>query len=92
MGDKTACNFLNLFCDFASLYNELNSDFAPITTHEKNLATLFAARQVQTWVVKRTTSLFNSFRSNVVKQVARFHFCVVRFIVTPMSKIYTREC
>ena len=38
-----------------------------------NLATLFVARQVRTWVVKRTTSLLNSFCSNFTKQVA--HFC-----------------
>ena len=41
------------------------------TTHEKNLATLFVARQVRTSVVKHATSLINSFCSNVAKQVAR---------------------
>ena len=37
-----------------------------------NLATLFAARQVRTWLVKRATSVFNSFCSNFAKPVARF--------------------
>ena len=37
-----------------------------------NLATLFIARQVRTWVVKRATSVFNWFCSNVAKRVARF--------------------
>ena len=41
------------------------------TTHEKNFATLFVARQVRTSVVKHATSLINSFCSNVAKQVAR---------------------
>ena len=37
-----------------------------------NLATLFLARQVRTWVVKCVISLFNLVCSNVAKQVARF--------------------
>ena len=39
---------------------------------KKNLATLFVARQVRTWVEKRATSLYNSFGNNVARQVARF--------------------
>ena len=42
-----------------------------------NLATLFLARQVRTWVVKCATSLFNLGCSNVAKQVARFWLPVV---------------
>ena len=49
--------------------NELNIDVAPFTTLGKNLATLFGARQVRTWVVKRATLLVNWFSSNVAKQV-----------------------
>ena len=45
---------------FATLMsNELNSDVARFTTHEKNLATLFAARHVRKKVVKRATMLQN---------------------------------
>ena len=33
--------------------------------------TWFIAKEVWTWVVKRVTSLFNSFCSNVAKQIAR---------------------
>ena len=36
------------------------------------LATSFVERQVCTWVVKRASLLFNSFCSNVAKQVSRF--------------------
>ena len=52
--------------------NELKSDVARFTTHEKNLATLFVARQVRTWVEKRATSLYNSFGNNIARQVAPF--------------------
>ena len=47
-----------------------------LSTLYKNLSqpatTWFVARQVWTWVVKRATSLLNSFYSNVAKQVTRF--------------------
>ena len=39
---------------------------------EKNFATLFVAKQVRNFLVERATSLFNSFCSKVLKQVARF--------------------
>ena len=39
------------------MQNELNSDVARFTTHEKNLATSFAARHVRKKVVKRATML-----------------------------------
>ena len=54
------------------MQNELKSDVARFTTHENNLATVFLARQGRTWVVKRATSLFSLFCSNVAKLVARF--------------------
>ena len=49
-------------------------DFYPIRSQysRKLQQPLFVARQVWMWVVKRATSLFNSFCSNVAKQVARF--------------------
>lgn len=50
----------------------LSSQVLPPT--KTNLATLFFARQVRTWVVKHATSLFNSFRSKATKQVAGFSF------------------
>ena len=62
-----------------NVLNELNSNVARFTTNEKNLAILFVTRQVRTAVIKRETSLFNSFCSNVSKQVARFF--VARLIV-----------
>lgn len=62
-----------------NVLNELNGNVARFTTNGKNLATLFVTRQVRTAVVKRETSLFNSFGSNVSKQVARFF--VARFTV-----------
>ena len=48
---------------FVTLQDELNSD-------EKNLATLFVARQLRMSVVKYATSLYSSFCLNVAKQVA----------------------
>ena len=50
-------------CFATLLQNELNSDVARKTTHEKKPCNLIFATQVQTWVVniKRPTSLFNSF-------------------------------
>ena len=66
-------------CFVKLVLNELNSNVARFTTYEKNLATLFVTRQVRTSVVKRETSLSNSFCSNVSKQDARFF--VARFTV-----------
>ena len=78
---------LNLICIQKSatcfvklVLNELNSNDVRFTTYEKSLATLFVTRQVRTSVVKRETSLFNSFCSNVSKQAARFFFAA-RFTV-----------
>ena len=56
-------------CFATFLQNELNSDVARYTTHIKPVL-----QQIR--VVKRATSLFNSFCSNVAKQVARFLFPV----------------
>ena len=58
-GQQTTCN---LFC-------ELNSVLSPT---EKNLATFIVANKVGMWEVKRATSPFNLFCSNVAKQEARF--------------------
>ena len=51
------------------LQNELNSDVARFTTHIKPVLQQI---RLLTWLVKRPTSLFNSFCRNVAKQVARF--------------------
>ena len=47
----------------------LTSQKTVFTQHAK---TWLDARQVWTWVVKRTTSLFNSLCTNITKQVALF--------------------
>ena len=52
----------NLFC-------ELNSVLSPT---EKNLATFIVAKKVRMCGVKRATSPFNLFFSNVAKQEAHF--------------------
>ena len=62
-------------CFVKLVLNELKSNVTRFTTYEKNLVTLFVTRQVRTSVVKRETSLSNSFCSNVSKQVARFFCC-----------------
>ena len=77
------------------LQNELNSDVARFTTHEKNPATLFVARQARRSVVKRATSLFSSFCRNIAKQVARFTLPVLPQLqglsVTNFTKFLTVE-
>ena len=57
------------------LQKELNSDVERFTTHVRT----FLARFVS-WVVKRATSLFNSFCGNVAKQVARLLLPVLLLI------------
>ena len=64
----------------------MNSDVARFTTLEKNLATLFVAGQFRTWLVKRATSLFDLFCSNVAKQFTRFF--VARFSVALVKSRY----
>ena len=66
----------NLSCNVAA--NELNSDVARFTTH---VQTCLATNQVvDRWVVKRATSLFNSFCSDVAKQVACFLLPVFAYL------------
>ena len=63
----------------------LNSHVARfITQVKKNFETSFVGRHVRKSVVKPATSLFNSFCSNVAKQVARFF--VARFTVALVIK------
>ena len=76
----TCCVFYqpkaNLFCskwrnshvwrDSCVILSNQKFEFTQLAT------TLFVTRQVWTWVVKRATSLFNMFCSNVAKQVACF--------------------
>ena len=59
------------------LQNELNSDVARFTTHEKNPATLFVARQARRSVVKRATSLFNFCKTSCTFFAARFTVALV---------------
>lgn len=60
----------NLFC-------ELNSVLSPT---EKKLATFIVANKVGMWEVKRATSPFNLFCSNVAKQEARFFLPVLLWL------------
>ena len=53
-------------CFATLLQNELNSNFVLQPT-KNNLATLFVARQVRTWVVRRATSPFESFSSKTLQ-------------------------
>ena len=84
---STFCNKLCKCCAFYGLKANLfcsnwrNSsvwrDSRVILSNQKSVftelaATFFFLRQVWTWVVKRATSLFNLFCSNVAKQVALF--------------------
>ena len=58
-------------------------------TSNKKRATLFVARQVRTRVLQRATSLFNSFCSNVAKQIARF---LLPFYPTLKADTHERFC
>ena len=65
---KRAIENVQLVLRLCCKTSELNSDVARsqvLPATKTNLATLFVARQVRTWVVKHATSLFNSFCSNV---------------------------
>ena len=79
----TCCAFYqpkaNLFCskwqsDVTSLYGVTPAYFYAIRSQysRKLQQALFVARQVWVWVVKRVTSLFNTFGSNGYIFVARF--------------------
>ena len=62
----------NLFCKIAAKCVEY-SDIARFTTHVQTpFNNLIYCKTGFMWVVKRATSVFNSFCSNVAKQVARF--------------------
>ena len=70
---------INLFCskwqsDVTSLYGVTPAYFYAIRSQysRKLQQALFVARQVWVWVVKRVTSLFNTFGSNGHIFVARF--------------------
>ena len=64
-------------CFATLLRNELNSDVTRFTTHVETHLVTNEVSNVFAWVVKRATSLFNSFCSNVAKQVACFFFLLV---------------
>ena len=53
------------------LQNDLNSNVAPFTTHEKNLI-LLQDMHDRTWAVKRTKWLFHLSCSNAAKKIVRF--------------------
>ena len=60
-------------CLATLLKNELNSDVLPVLPPAfKPVDNLICCKTGLTWVVKRATSLFNSFYSNVARQVVRF--------------------
>ena len=65
-------------CFATLLQNELNRDVVRFTTH---VQTCLATNQVvDRWVVKGATSLFNSFCSDVAKQVACFLLPVFAYL------------
>ena len=89
---KKQQNTCNLFCSI--LPNELNSDDARLTAHVRTcLAANKVARFFLSWVVKRTTSLFNSFCINVAKQVNRFSLPISLYLTKqgtgPMTSVLT---
>ena len=61
---------------------ELNSDVARFTTHIKPVLQQIRLLAGLMWVVKRATSLFNSFYSNVARQVADFLLPVFPYLKT----------
>ena len=65
-------------CLATLLQNELNSNVARFTTHEKKTLRplIFVARQVGTWVVKRTTSLLTRFAAMLQNRLHVFGFPV----------------
>ena len=70
-------NGLPKMCDLFSvvtlLQNKLKSDVAHFTTHVRTcLEQRIRLQGLFSWVIKRTTSLFDSFYSKVAKQVAHF--------------------
>ena len=54
-------------CVATLLQNELTEDVARFTTHIKHVVQQIRLLRFTTWVVKRTTSLFNSICSNYCK-------------------------
>ena len=61
-------------CFVTFLENELNSDVARCTIHAVTKNQQIRLQGFISWVVKRATSLFNSFCGKVVKKVASFLF------------------
>ena len=59
-------------CHATMLQNELISDVARFTIHNKPVLQQIRLLTGLNWVIKRATSLFNLFYSNVAKQVTRF--------------------
>ena len=60
-------------CFVTLLKNKLKSDVAHFTTHFQTcLEQQIRLQGLFSWVIKSTTSLFNSFCSKVAKQVAHF--------------------
>ena len=71
---KETCN---LYYNVTLLQNESINDVARFATHIKPVLKQIRFVAGLMWVVKRATSLFNSFRSNGARQVACFF--VARF-------------
>ena len=59
-------------CHATMLQNELINDVARFTIHNKPVLQQIRLLTGLNWVIKRVTSLFNLFCSNVAKQVTRF--------------------
>ena len=69
---KKSSTIFCVTCLATLLQNELYGDVAQFTTHIKPVLQQIRLLTGFNEVVKRATSLFNSFCSNVAKQVARF--------------------
>ena len=69
-------------CFATLLQTKLNSDVARFTTYVRPCLAIKEIRLqgLFSWVVKRATSLFNSFCSHVAKQIARFLLPVLPFL------------
>ena len=70
--DEKTGNKKRATCFATLLQNELNSDDAGLQPMFKPVNNLICCKTDLMWVIKRATSLFNLFCSNVAKQVARF--------------------
>ena len=83
----------NLFCNSAAKQVEYRCCPFYHAPSKTNLATFFVGRQVRSWVVKRTTSPFNSFATMLQNKLRGFYFILffflfARFTLTLGSRLH----